>query len=207
MCGRYFIYKEPEDQDLTDYLRKLNRYAGQTVKTEGEIFPADTAPVLAVNRRREKRVFPMEWGFTLPGGRRVINARGESAGERPLFRDSFAARRCAVLASGYYEWDHNTPAHAKYAIRARDRRPIYMAGLYRMEQDKPVFSILTRPVAPAISFIHHRMPVILSRDAALLWIDPDQNPAPIMARAIDDVAAEKMFSGPEQTMIDWEGEM
>jgi putative SOS response-associated peptidase YedK len=41
---------------------------------------------------------PPEWmtGFT----KKVINARSESIDTKPMFRDSFARRRCLVLASG-----------------------------------------------------------------------------------------------------------
>ncbi len=199
MCGRYFICEDPEDLELAEFIQQAQRLSQSGVKTQGEIFPTDTAPVLAVNRSLDRRVFAMEWGFTLSGGKRIINARSESAAEKPLFRDSMAARRCAVLASGYYEWERRGRDHAKYAIRAKGQKALYLAGLYRMEGDGPVFSILTRPVAPEIAFIHDRMPVILPPDMVSAWIDPSVRPGEMLDRAVQNVTAERV--SPEQTSL------
>lgn len=67
--------------------------------------PRTARPVLVL---REGKVVPavMGWGFPgMQGGRNVINARAETAEERPMFRDGVAARRCVVPATGFYEWD------------------------------------------------------------------------------------------------------
>ena len=46
------------------------------------------------------------WGLLPAGERRsfLINARMETAAQKPTFRDAFASRRCIVVASGWYEW-------------------------------------------------------------------------------------------------------
>ena len=48
---------------------------------------------------------------------------------------------------------------------------LYMAGVYRVENGKPVFSILTREPAENIDFIHNRMPVILPAEAKNDWLN------------------------------------
>ena len=98
MCGRYQLPEEP-DALLQRVLDDLNR---APVKASGEIFPADRAPVLAPSRSGRAKGFAMRWGFTL-NGRRVINARSETAAERPLFRDSLLSRRCLIPLTRYYE--------------------------------------------------------------------------------------------------------
>lgn len=85
-------------------IREAVRKAGAQAPRD-EVFPSDGAPVLVL---REGKVVPavMGWGFPgMQAGRNVINARAETAEERPMFRDGVAARRCVVPATGFYEWD------------------------------------------------------------------------------------------------------
>ena len=105
MCGRYYIGDELDWEELKSVVDAVNRVTGaEGVKTRGEIFPADTVPVLARSRGRKPGLFPMQWGYALPDGKRVINARSETCFERPFFRDS---KPCVLPASGYYEWSKN----------------------------------------------------------------------------------------------------
>lgn len=48
---------------------------------------------------------------------------------------------------------------------------LFMAGVYRIENGKPVFSMLTREPAENIAFIHNRMPVILHPEAKNDWLN------------------------------------
>ena len=153
------------------------------LKTCGEIFPTDIVPVIANGREGgsartggfvrpgRPRTFAMRWGYTLSGSRRVINARSETAAERPMFLDGMRTRRLLIPASGYYEWLRHDNKGQKYAIRPESGRAIYMAGIYRFEAGTPVFTILTREPEPSIAFIHDRMPVILPREAAGDWLN------------------------------------
>ena len=80
MCGRYWIDDGRESIELTEIIEAVNRrVAIEPVKTSGEIFPADIVPVVASNRRMTPTAFAMQWGYALPDGRRIINARGETA--------------------------------------------------------------------------------------------------------------------------------
>ena len=152
------------------------------LKTCGEIFPTDIVPVIANGREGgtrtggairpgRPRAFAMRGGYTLSGSRRVINARSETAAERPMFSDSMRTRRLLIPASGYYEWLRHDKKAQKYAIRPGAGGTMYMAGIYRFEAGTPVFTILTREPEPSIAFIHDRMPVILPREAAGDWLN------------------------------------
>ena len=168
MCGRFFIEEEDTEDELRAILQALNR-RGAVCKT-GEVLPTDTVAVLANSRALRPAPFAMQWGYTLPDGKKIINARSESAATRPMFMDGMRQRRCLVPASHYFEWSHGGEAKTKYAIRPQAAGIMYMAGLYRMEAGRAVFTILTREAAPQIAFIHHRMPVILPGDAAEAWL-------------------------------------
>ena len=184
MCGRFFIEEDTGDE-LLAILRALNR-RGINCKT-GEVLPTDTAAVIANSRALQPAPFAMQWGYTLPDGKKIINARSESAALRPMFMDGMRQRRCLVPASHYFEWTHGTRVKTKYAIRPRQAGAMYMAGLYRLEAGRAVFTILTREPAPQIAFIHHRMPVILPRDAAKAWLNLQTPAEEVIARAEQDV--------------------
>ena len=172
MCGRYYIPDEDSAAELKEIIDQINRRhnAGPVLKT-GEIAPSDTAPVLANNRSLAVTPFAMKWGYTMSNGKLVFNARSETASEKPLFRDGMTQRRCLVPAAHYFEWEKRGREKIKYAIKPADGSVLYMAGIYRIENGIPVFSILTREPASSISFIHDRMPVILPRELTTDWLN------------------------------------
>ena len=105
MCGRYYIDDGIDSGELQEIIDTVNRRSNaDQVKTSGEIFPTDTVPIIANSRAMAPSAFAMSWGYTLPDGKRIINARSESAEEKPMFRDGMAQRRCAVPATNYFEW-------------------------------------------------------------------------------------------------------
>lgn len=106
MCGRYYIREEDSASDLQEIMDQLNR-KGQIVKT-GEIFPSDTVPVIANSKSMQPSPFAMPWGFTMPDGKLIINARSETAAEKPMFRDGMQQRRCLLPASHYFEWENGS---------------------------------------------------------------------------------------------------
>lgn len=103
MCGRYYIAEEDSAAELQEIIEQLNR-RGAEVKT-GEIYPTDTVPVLANNKSMVITPFAMKWGYTLPDGKQIINARSETAADKPLFRDGMLQRRCLIPATNYFEWE------------------------------------------------------------------------------------------------------
>lgn len=185
MCGRYYI--EPDDQP--SYLNLLlnqieQRYRGTEALAAmrlGEIFPSNTVPVIA---REGAQI--MKWGYT-GYKNRVINARSETALEKPMFRSAMLSRRCLIPASGYYEWrrtESGAKSKEKFAFYRPDR-PLYMAGLWREEKDEalPLFVILTREAGQEIAGIHDRMPVILPETQIVAWLmSPD--PGAVLDQAI-----------------------
>ena len=180
MCGRYFIADKDTPQEMQAILDALNR-KNMPVQT-GEIFPSDAVPVIARSRSLVPAPFAMRWGYALDG-RRVINARSETAGEKPLFSDGMRFRRCLVPASGYYEWSRRSREKTKYEITDALSPMIYMAGLYRLTDGMPEFVILTRDPGESVSFLHDRMPVILPRECFAGWLNPACSAHDMLQRA------------------------
>ena len=198
MCGRYWIDDGRESIELKEIIEAVNRrVVVEPVKTAGEIFPADIVPVVANNKSMVPTAFAMQWGYTLPDGKRIINARSETAETKQMFKDGMRQRRCAVPATNYYEWERAGKARTKYAIRPADGQLFYMAGIYRIESGMPVFSILTREPAESIAFIHDRMPVILPHDLVRDWVNPKYRAGEILCHAVLDLSHEKA-AGAEQ---------
>ena len=193
MCCRYYVDLSPELRPIIEaanrspLAERMKQEAGRELKTAGEIRPTDAAPVLARARNGHPSVFPMIWGYT--GRTRVFNARSETAASLPMFRESWRLRRCVIPAIAYFEWEHLPPSGGKrktgdrFRIRSGREPLIYMAGLYRMEESLPHFTILTREAAEGIRFIHDRMPVLLSGPLAEEWIRPDCEPEQLLSRA------------------------
>ena len=204
MCCRFYVL--PQDRELAPVLRAaaksglLTRFAradaGTPVLT-GEIAPSAVAAVVACDRQRQAAVFPMRWGFSLPGKTSLlVNARVETAAEKPSFRQAWQSHRCVIPASWYFEWqqrpaeDGAKAAKQKYAIRPRDGTTVYLAGLYRIENGLPVFVVLTRPPSPDVAQIHDRMPLILPKQAVRTWIQPDARAEDLLSMAVTALAPE-----------------
>lgn len=171
MCGRFYIASEDSAEELQAIIDSLQRKTNAPVKT-GEIRPTDDAPVIANSKSLTPSPFLMRWGYSLRDRPPVINARSETAADRALFRDGMTQRRCLVPASHYFEWERIGNRKIKNAIKPAGSRMMCMAGLYRIEQGRPEFTILTREPAECIRHIHDRMPVILPREALGDWMNP-----------------------------------
>ena len=165
MCGRYYIAEE-----LRQIIEAVNR-RNPDAKTGGEIRPGDTVPVLANSPSLQPGAYAMRWGYTLPDGKLLFNARSETAVEKAIFKDGMAQRRCLIPATCYFEWEHRGKEKIKYAIAPQNSNMIYLAGIYRKEGNRAACTILTREPAESIAFIHNRMPVILPAEAIGDWLN------------------------------------
>ena len=174
------------------------------LKTSGEVRPTDIVPVLAPDQSGDPAVYPMQWGFRLPARKPgekdmlLVNARVETAAEKAAFRDAWASHRCIVPASWYFEWEHfidqsgRKKTGQKYAICAASfpetaSSVTWLCGLYRIENQVPVFVILTREPGRDLSRIHDRMPLILPQEAALDWIRPQTRPEDLLQYSLTEM--------------------
>jgi len=156
------------------------------VKT-GEVNPGDIAAVIASNRKLEPQVFGMKWGYKLPDGKLIFNARSETAAQKAMFADGMRQRRCLIPADCYYEWQKSANGKQKYQLAPSDANGFFLAGIYRIEQGSAVFSVLTKEPVESIAFIHHRMPVILPKEALSDWLNPRYNGVEILNAAVGDI--------------------
>ena len=113
MCCRYYVEMLAELRPIVEEAagsalkERMVSKLGRPLVTEGEVRPTDIVPVIAPNRSGARAVFPMVWGFSLPrSSSPLVNARVETAGTKPTFKESWERRRCIIPASYYFEWEH-----------------------------------------------------------------------------------------------------
>ena len=205
MCCRYFIREsDPDLLPIIDAALKsplIARYAKvrpAPLVRFGEVKPADLIAVIASDRQQKTAVFPMTWGFTVPGrSAPIINARSETASEKQSFADAWKQHRCIIPASWYYEWQHlptedgRKTTTTKYAIQPENETITFLCGLYRIENGLPAFVVLTRDPCDDIAHIHDRMPLILSKGAIRDWVNPTVKAEDVLPYAVTSMAAEK----------------
>ena len=205
MCTRYALdITQPELREIIDIAKRssltdkfIDTHARPLI-TDGEVRPTDIVPVIAPNSKGEKQVFPMQWGFTARDNKRTLfNARLETAGQKPTFKDAWQSHRCIIPAAYYYEWEHfkspdgKIKTGDKYAIQPAGCTTTWLCGLYRIEDGYPVFVILTKEPSAELAKIHDRMPFMLPTDKISEWISPSSNPADLIQFALSDTVAEK----------------
>ena len=109
-------------------------------------------------------------------GDRLINARSETAAEKPSFREAFKARRCLIPADGFYEWKPAGKLKQPYRIEREGRQPFAFAGLWERWESAEgrvveTCAILTTDANEKLRAIHHRMPVILDPADYDRWLN------------------------------------
>ena len=170
--------------------------AGSAILTSGEIRPTNVVPVIAPGKNGKKAAFPMKWGFQIPKRSLIVNARTETAAEKPTFKEAWEKHRCIIPASWYYEWEHfpmptgKTKVGRKYLIQPAGASITYLCGLYRFEDELPVFTILTREPDEELRQIHDRMPLILPGDRIDRWINVSSDPKELLSSTLTDMVFE-----------------
>ena len=199
MCCRYWTEESPElrviveEMNRSSLVRKWHNITA--VKSYGEIRPTDVVPVIAPDKSGRRAVYPRKWGYTGKG--LLMNARAETAGQKPTFREDWEKHRCIVPASWYFEWEHRLGNDGKkytgdkYMIQPKGSAMTWLCGLYRIENGLPVFVILTREPGDEIRFIHDRMPMIMPEDLVNTWIRPDVTPEELLPYALTEMVFER----------------
>lgn len=148
----------------------------------------------------QRKLAPMRWGFVpkwykAPNdGPLLINARAETISEKPAFREACRTRRCLIPCDGFYEW-HRPEGGEKqpWFIRPAGEGPMVFAGIWQDweqggERLRSCAIVTTEAVAPQMSAIHHRIPVILGADHWGKWLGEEGHGAATLMRAVDDNA-------------------
>ena len=184
MCGRFTLRASPVDISHLFALAEV-----PPMEPRYNIAPTQQVLAVGANSTGDRHTATLRWGLVPPWawdekiGYRLINARSETAADKPAFRHAFRKRRCLIPTSGFYEWQ-KTGGKTKqpYYICREDGLPFAFAGLWEewTKGEKPIDScaMLTTVANELMAPIHDRMPVILDAKDFDRWLDPAaQDPA------------------------------
>jgi len=180
MCGRFVGYRN------LDELKEIFPIDCCASEIAANYNVAPSQEILAIFRNQGQNwLDKFHWGLVpfwakdTTIGSRMINARAETIAEKPSFKNAFKARRCLIIADGFYEWKGPRGQKQPVFITLPDQKPFAFAGLWetwgKKDQQAPYRSctIITTEACEAMRDIHHRMPVILNPAAYEFWLNPD----------------------------------
>lgn len=170
MCGRY-AHRRPDAEVWSEFVPDLPQTQPRFNIAPGTdcliVHAGDGAPVAGL----------MHWGFAprwlRDPNKAQINARSETAAEKPMFRDSFRKRRCLVPADGWYEWLRDDKVRIPHFFQMEDAAPFAFAGIWSEARDDgpPTFAVLTTAPNTTAARVHGRMPVVLPQRDWAEWLD------------------------------------
>lgn len=204
MCGRYLLLSPGELLVDAFHLATMPVFAPRF-----NVAPTQSALVVRSEAPGLRGAASLRWGLLPPWAEdgsiaaRMINARSETVGERPAFREAFAARRCVIPADGFYEWTGPPRARQPHVIQAQGGGLLAFAGLWEswtggvdklpwaIGPDDHVsddgattvetFTILTTRPNAEVARLHDRMPVVLEGHAIDTWLDASAAPDDLRA--------------------------
>ncbi|MEQ6375674.1 SOS response-associated peptidase [Bacillaceae bacterium S4-13-56] len=207
MCGRFTLFAEKveiikafglEQKIDNFYEKRYNIAPGQKI-------------LVIVHDGKGKRAGQLQWGL-VPSwakdpsiGYKMINARSESAHEKPSFKKLLTRRRCLVVADSFYEWKQVDGMKQPMRIHPKDRELFAFAGLWDRwkDGDKELVTctILTQEANEFMQDIHHRMPIILPKEKEDWWLDPQPQDASYMVEGIRQLEMEDLEAYPVSMQV------
>jgi len=178
MCGRFNVTSDPMTELFMEFV-------GQPFEgsTNYNTAPRQQAWIIRKDDADERHPVEAQW-WLIPNWVKeesykysMFNARSEKAAKSPAFRGPFRSQRCVVPITGFYEWVNRNGQKQPYFVHAPENNGLLLAGLwdrwYNPNTNEPLdsFTILTTDVVPDLKFLHHRQPVMLSKNDAQTWLE------------------------------------
>ena len=181
MCGRFGLIPDREP-----FTTQFAVYLPQGLVPRFNIAPTQAVAIVRQNPfAGERELTFAHWGL-IPGwakdtswAARLINARSETAAEKPSFRSAFKRRRCLIPATCFYEWKREKGGRQPYRFGMVDGSYVAMAGLWEHWQgpdghEIESCTILTTEANEFMGSFHHRMPVILHPRQYDMWLTAEE---------------------------------
>ncbi len=178
MCGRFNIIDDP----MTQLLLEITGQNIWNIETELNVAPTQQVPVVRMGEDANWDVSPMRWWLVPywspePSTKySMFNAKSETLTKSRAYSEPFKRRRCIVPVTGYYEWKREGEIKAPYYIEPKEDPGFAFAGLWdrwsRGDQVIESCTIITAASPEGIKWLHHRIPVHLTKDQIENWVNP-----------------------------------
>lgn len=186
MCGRYLLTAPIESVRQTFGV-------GAPFDIPARYNIAPTQPVLAVRYPPrsgpgeplgERELVALEWGLVpewakVRPDKPLINARSETASEKPSFRAAVKRQRCLLPFTGWYEWRSENGVRQPYLIRFKDPERVgAFAGIWTTwhgeggENWLETTAILTAAATAELAYVHKRRPLSVKPGDFERWLQP-----------------------------------
>ncbi|HEV3204739.1 MAG TPA: SOS response-associated peptidase [Gemmataceae bacterium] len=203
MCARFTRAATVDDMALLFQIMEFPE-----MEPRYNIAPTQTVAAVRIRPERNQREWALlrwglvpSWAEDLKMGNALINARSETAAEKPAFRSAFRSRRCLIPADGFFEWQKQGAKKQPFHIRMKNAKPFAFAGLWESwkkdeEQTIETFTLLTTSANGVVKPYHDRMPVIVKPEDFEPWLDPSLRDPKIVQPLLKPFADEDMTAIP-----------
>ncbi len=180
MCGRFGVTKPP-----WHLAKRLDARVNREMAFDPRYNVAPTEQVVAITNDDHRSLVELRWGLVPRWAKNpasvklsTFNARIETIATAPTYREATRARRCVIVADGFYEWRRNADgSKTPLWIHRADEASFCFAGLWDVwrSRDEQLSSctIVTGPATEFMAPVHSRMPIVLHDDRARAWLSPE----------------------------------
>ncbi len=179
MCGRFVNIEKKEKIEKLFPSSKVLNYS----KKSYNISPSNLINVIYKNNN-SIYIDNLFWSFSYFNKLNnitqfVINARIETIVSKYLFKESFIKRKCLIISNGYFEWKKIDNTKQPFFISIPKNEIMFFGGIWRQEIKNNVKTnvvcIITKDANKDLSKIHSRMPLIMSHNEGLEFLNDNDN--------------------------------
>ncbi|MEE1675520.1 SOS response-associated peptidase family protein [Agarivorans aestuarii] len=129
--------------------------------------PSESLPALIVEQNA-LRCKPFIWGVKHPQhSQLIINARAETAADKPMFKDAWKTQRCLLPVKAWHEWRNQE----RFEFSLEHQNLLLLGGLYlQTNTEQQHLVVLTQAAASYLQQYHHRMPLLFELKQGLSWL-------------------------------------
>ena len=177
MCGRFNVIDNPG-------LRQMLQDLGIDLQLPTAVNVAPTENITVLRRDAHglhatcaRWWLTPSWAKAVDQKYSMFNARSETLAKSPAFRHPFKSQRGLVAMSSFIEWRLEEGVKQPWLI-TNEQQALAVAALWDVWEggEQPLLSctLVTTAAAPHFEPWHKRMPVLLTREESVRWLDNSQ---------------------------------